>query len=117
VVLRGATQQILDEAERSLHDVLCVLTTHIREARAVPGGGATEMAMACAVERLAATTAGKESLAMGAFARALAALPAVLADNAGLDSAELVAQLRAAHNQGRAQTGLGESPPRAAGQT
>lgn len=39
MVLRGATQQIVDEAERSLHDALCVLTTHVREAKTVYGGG------------------------------------------------------------------------------
>jgi len=49
VVLRGATQQILDEAERSLHDALCVLTTHVRDKRVVPGAGASEMLTATAV--------------------------------------------------------------------
>lgn len=39
IVLRGATQQILDEAERSMHDALCVLTTHVKEAKALYGGG------------------------------------------------------------------------------
>lgn len=106
IVLRGATQQILDEAERSLHDVLCVLTTHIKESKAVCGGGASEMEMACAVERLAANTAGKESLAISAFARSLASLPTIMADNAGLDTAELISQLRAAHNQSQAFMGI-----------
>uniref|UniRef100_A0A914WXM8 T-complex protein 1 subunit beta n=1 Tax=Plectus sambesii TaxID=2011161 RepID=A0A914WXM8_9BILA len=61
VVLRGATQQILDEAERSLHDALCVLTTHIKEAKTVAGGGAAEMLMSTAVAAEAPKTAGKES--------------------------------------------------------
>ena len=50
IVLRGSTQQILDEAERSLHDALCVLSTHMKEARTVPGAGAAEMLMATAVK-------------------------------------------------------------------
>jgi len=50
IVLRASTQQILDEAERSLHDALCVLSTHMKEARTVPGAGAAEMLMATAVK-------------------------------------------------------------------
>jgi T-complex protein 1 subunit beta len=106
IVLRGATQQILDEADRSLHDVLCVLTTHIKEAKTLCGGGASEMLMACAIQELALKTPGKESLAMEAFAKALAQLPTIMADNAGFDSAELVSQLRAGHNQGKATLGI-----------
>lgn len=49
IVLRGSTQQILDEAERSLHDALCVLTTHIKNSKTVPGAGAAEMLMSNAV--------------------------------------------------------------------
>ncbi|GCB74717.1 hypothetical protein scyTo_0003808 [Scyliorhinus torazame] len=66
IVLRGATQQILDEAERSLHDALCVLAQTVKETRTVYGG----------------------------------------ADNAGYDSADLVAQLRAAHSEGKTTYGL-----------
>lgn len=106
IVLRGATQQILDEAERSIHDALCVLTSTVREPRIVYGGGASEMLMANAVTKLAETTPGKESIAMEAFARALRKLPTIIADNAGYDSSELVAQLRAAHTKGEKTMGL-----------
>ena len=71
VVLRGATQQILDEADRSLHDALCVLTQTVKETRTVFGGGASEMLMAEAVSKLAAKTPGKEAIAIEAFAKAL----------------------------------------------
>lgn len=47
--MRGSTQQILDEAERSLHDALCVLSTHVKNARSIPGAGASEMLMSTAV--------------------------------------------------------------------
>ncbi|XP_048579119.1 T-complex protein 1 subunit beta isoform X2 [Nematostella vectensis] len=106
VVIRGATQQILDEAERSLHDALCVLTQTVKETRTVNGGGASEMLMAHAVSQLAAKTPGKESAAMDAFANALRQLPTIIADNAGYDSADLVAKLRAAHTQGKNTYGL-----------
>lgn len=106
IVLRGATQQILDEAERSLHDALCVLTQTVKEPRIVYGGGCSEMLMANVVSKLAQTVPGKESIAMEAFARALRKLPTIIADNAGYDSSELVAQLRAAHTQDKKTFGL-----------
>lgn len=49
IVLRGATEQILDEAERSLHDALCVLVTHVKEAKIIAGAGAAEILMSNAV--------------------------------------------------------------------
>jgi T-complex protein 1 subunit beta len=107
IVIRGATQQILDEAERSLHDALCVLTSTVRESRIVYGGGNSEMVMSCAVMKEAAATPGKEAMAMEAFARALQQLPTVIADNAGYDSAQLISKLRAAHNSGTFTMGLG----------
>lgn len=107
VVIRGATQQILDEAERSLHDALCVLTATVRESRIVYGGGCSEMIMACAVMKSASATPGKEAVAMEAFARALQQLPTVIADNAGYDSAQLISELRAAHNSSACTVGLG----------
>ncbi|CAG0920628.1 unnamed protein product [Notodromas monacha] len=106
IVLRGATQQILDEAERSLHDALCVLQQTVKETRIVYGGGCSEMLMANAVWNAAATTPGKESVAMEAFARALTQLPVAIADNAGYDSAQLVSELRAAHASGDSTAGL-----------
>ncbi|CAF4129384.1 unnamed protein product, partial [Adineta steineri] len=106
IVLRGATQQILDEAERSIHDVLCVLSQTVKEPRICYGGGAAEMLMATAVSQLAVKTAGKESVAIESFARALRQLPTIIADNAGYDSAELISNLRAAHTSGKSTFGL-----------
>lgn len=106
IILRGATKQILDEAERSLHDALCVLQQTVKETRIVYGGGCSEILMANAVSRLAAKTAGKEAIAIESFAKALRQLPTVIADNAGYDSAELISQLRAAHTEGKETMGL-----------
>lgn len=106
IVIRGATQQIIDEAERSLHDALCVLAATVKESRIVFGGGCSEVLMANAVLLEAAKTPGKEAVAMEAFARALTQLPTTIADNAGYDSAQLVSELRAAHSQGRNSFGL-----------
>ncbi|KAJ3313304.1 T-complex protein 1 subunit beta [Boothiomyces sp. JEL0838] len=106
IVLRGASNQLLDEAERSLHDALCVLSQTVKEPKTVLGGGCSEMLMSNAVEKVAVTTAGKKALAIEAFARALRQMPTILADNAGYDSSELVARLRAAHAQGQSKSGL-----------
>jgi len=70
IVLRGSSLHLLDEAERSLHDALAVLSQTIAEPRVVYGGGCIEMAMARSVDELAAKTPGKQSLAIEAFARA-----------------------------------------------
>jgi len=104
--LRGSTQQILDEADRSLHDALCVLATHVRDARTLPGAGASEMLMSTAVMVESQKVPGKESLAMEAFARALSKLPTIICDNAGLDSAELISRIRAEHNKGNNRIGI-----------
>ncbi|KAI5732882.1 hypothetical protein M8J76_005303 [Diaphorina citri] len=106
IVIRGATQQIIDEADRSLHDALCVLAATVRETRVVYGGGCSEMLMAVAISNEATRTPGKEAVAMEAFARSLAMLPTTIADNAGYDSAQLVSELRAAHASGKSTAGL-----------
>ena len=106
IVLRGATQQILDEAERSLHDALCVLSQTVKEPRIIFGGGSSEMLMANAVTVLSTKTAGKEAFAMEAYAKALRQIPTIIADNGGYDSAQLVSELRAAHAQGKSSYGI-----------
>lgn len=108
VVLRGSTNQMVDEADRSLHDALSVLSQTVKETRVVLGGGCAEMLMSVAVEDAAKTVKGKKALAVEAFARALRQIPTILADNAGYDSSDLVTRLRAAHYEGKADAGLGE---------
>lgn len=106
IVLRGASFHVLDEAERSLHDALCVLSQTVQDSRVILGGGWPEMLMAKQVDELARRTPGKKSLAIDAFAHALRAIPTIIADNAGLDSADLVAQLRADHQDEDTKTGI-----------
>lgn len=97
IVLRGSSTHLLEEADRSLHDALAVLAETVKESCISFGGGCSEMLMAQAVEEEAAKTPGKKQLAMEAFARALRSLPTIIADNAGFDSAELIAKIRAEH--------------------
>lgn len=106
IVVRGASQHILDEAERSLHDALCVIQQTVKESRTVLGAGCSEMIMARAVEEKAKTTPGKKSLAMLAYAHALRQIPTIIADNAGLDSSDLVTRLVAEHYSNNNTMGL-----------
>lgn len=71
IVLRGSGQHILDEAERSLHDAICVLVAACKSHRTILGGGNSEMRMSLAVDDLAKTLQGKQAIAVEAFARAL----------------------------------------------
>jgi len=106
IVLRGTSQHILDEAERSIHDAVCVISQTVRETRTVLGAGCSEFIMAKAIEERAKTTPGKKSLAMQAFANALKMIPTTIADNAGLDSNDLVTRLQAEHYLGHTTMGL-----------
>ncbi|KAL8731523.1 MAG: hypothetical protein Q9166_003369 [cf. Caloplaca sp. 2 TL-2023] len=106
IVLRGATEQLLDEAERSLHDALAVLSQTVREPKTTLGGGCAEMAMAKAVEQESPNVAGKKATAVDAFAAALRQLPTILADNAGFDSSDLVARLKKEMYNGKTSSGL-----------
>ncbi|KAF5200269.1 T-complex protein 1 subunit beta [Thalictrum thalictroides] len=106
IVLRGASNHVLDEAERSLHDALCVLSQTVVDSRVLLGGGWPEMVMAKEVDELARKTPGKKAHAIEAFSKALQAIPTTIADNAGLDSAELISQLRAEHHQEGSKAGI-----------
>jgi len=106
VVLRGSTNQMVDEAERSLHDALSVLSQTVKETRIVLGGGCSEMLMSNAADEAARKVSGKKAIAVESFARALRQIPVILADNAGFDSSDLTSRLRAAHYEGRSDSGL-----------
>ncbi len=67
IVLRGSSTHILDEAERSLHDALCVLVSTIKKKKITYGGGNSEITMAIAVEELAKTVKGKQVLVIFEF--------------------------------------------------
>ena len=106
IVLRGASTHLLDEAERSLHDALCVLVQTIKNKKVIYGGGHSEIAMSNATDTLAKTVPGKKSLAIEAFGRALRKLPSIICDNGGFDSSELVPQLRAEITNGSRTAGI-----------
>lgn len=106
IVLRGASQHLLDEAERSIHDALCVICETIKSHKVVYGGGFCETKIALELEKLAKEKSGKESLAIESFSRALMQIPTIIADNAGLDSSELVSNLKSKVYSGSEDAGL-----------
>ena len=106
IVLRGASAHLLEEAERSLHDALCVITETVKSHNLVYGGGFTEMKMALEVDNLAKKEKGKESLCIEAFAKALRQIPTIICDNAGYDSSEIISNLKKEINDGSTTAGI-----------
>jgi len=98
IILRGANDYMLDEMERSMHDILCAVKRTLESNAVVPGGGAVESALSIYLENFAHTLGSREQLAIAEFANALLVIPKTLAVNAAKDSTELVAKLRAYHN-------------------
>ena len=106
IILRGASAHLLEEAERSLHDALCVVAETVKSHNMVYGGGFSEMKMAQSVEELAKTEKGKESICIESFAKALRQLPTIICDNAGLDSSEIISNLKKAIIEGAPSAGI-----------
>ncbi|MEM3703260.1 MAG: thermosome subunit beta [Candidatus Bathyarchaeia archaeon] len=97
IVVRGGTEHVVDEAERSLHDALCVVRNAIEDEKIVPGGGAPEAEVAKRLRDYAVKVGGREQLAIEAFADAVESIPLILAENAGLDPIDIMVALRAKH--------------------
>jgi chaperonin GroEL (HSP60 family) len=97
VVVRGGTEHVVDEAERSLHDALCVVRDAIEDKKIVAGGGAPEAESAKQLREYAVKVGGREQLAIEAFSDALESIPLALAENAGLDPIDVMVDLRAKH--------------------
>jgi len=97
ILLRAGISNVLDEAERTLHDALCVIASLFDRAMIVGGGGAVEMELSQRLLDFASKQSGKEQIAIETYARALEIIPITLAENAGLDPIEIVSQLRNAH--------------------
>ena len=93
IVLRGGTEHVVDEAERSLHDALCVVRDAIEDAKIVAGGGAPEEETARQLREYAVKVGGREQLAIEAFADAMESIPLALAENAGLDPIDIMVEL------------------------
>jgi len=106
ILIRGGTERMIDETERSIHDALCVVRDVVRDPRVVGGGGAVEIEAASQLRRWAQGLSGREQLAAMSFADAMEAVTMALAENAGLDPIDMLAELRSHHEKGEKWAGI-----------
>ena len=106
ILIRGGTERLNNEAERSIHDALCVIRDLIQEPKIVAGGSASEMEMATSLKKYAQTISGREQLAILAFAEALETIAVTLSENAGLDPIDILSELRAKHEKRETWAGI-----------
>lgn len=105
ILVRGSNDLVLDEAERSIHDALCVVRSLVKSRRLLYGGGAPEMEISLKLSQYARTLSGTQQYCFKAFAEAFEVIPYTLAENAGLNAIEIVTQLRAKHAAGEVNAG------------
>ncbi len=106
ILIRGGTELIVDEADRAIHDALCVVRDVVEDQKIVGGGGAPELEVAIQLRDYASTLGGREQLAVEIFADSMDIIPKTLAENAGLDQIDILMKLRAAHQQGNKFAGF-----------
>ena len=106
VVVRGANQLVLDEAERSIHDALCVIRCLVKERALIAGGGAPEIEVSRVLMKESTKLAGVEHFVYQEFAEALEVVPTTLAENAGLNPINVVTDLRNRHENGERNAGI-----------
>jgi thermosome len=106
ILIRGGTELIVDEADRAIHDALCVVRDVVEDQKIVGGGGAPELEVAIQLREYASTLGGREQLAVEIFADSMDIIPKTLAENAGLDQIDILMKLRAAHQQGNKFAGF-----------
>ncbi|MQM20339.1 hypothetical protein Taro_053359 [Colocasia esculenta] len=106
VVVRGSNQLVIDEAERSLHDALCVVRCLVNKKFLIAGGGAPEIELSRQLGAWAKELTGMESYCVKEFAEALEVIPYTLAENAGLNPIAIVTELRNKHAQGEINAGI-----------
>ncbi len=106
LLLRGGSQRVVDEVERSIHDAIMVVRDVIQFPLIVAGGGAPETYAATKIRSWSKTLEGREQLAAEKFAEALESIPITLAENAGMDPIDTLATLRSRQIKGEKWTGI-----------
>jgi archaeal chaperonin len=106
ILIRGGSQRVVDEVDRSLHDALMVVKDVIEKPAVVAGGGAPEEFLASSLKDWADRFEGREQLAIKKYAEALEIIPLTIAENAGMDPINTMVTLRAKHSQGKKWTGI-----------
>lgn len=106
ILMRGSNRLVLDEADRSIHDALCVVRSLVKKRYLISGGGSPEAECALRLSQWAKTLTGVRSYCVRSFAEALEIIPYTLAENAGINPIEIVTELRNRHNAGEASAGI-----------
>uniref|UniRef100_A0A8D2GYD5 T-complex protein 1 subunit theta n=1 Tax=Urocitellus parryii TaxID=9999 RepID=A0A8D2GYD5_UROPR len=106
IVLRGSTDNLMDDIERAVDDGVNTFKVLTRDKRLVPGGGATEIELAKQITSYGETCPGLEQYAIKKFAEAFEAIPRALAENSGVKANEVISKLYAVHQEGNKNVGL-----------
>ncbi|MBN2112476.1 TCP-1/cpn60 chaperonin family protein [Candidatus Woesearchaeota archaeon] len=106
ILVRGGTEHVVDEVKRALEDSVGDLAASIHVGKVVAGGGAPEVEVSKGLKKFANSMSGKEQLAVQAFATAMEIIPVTLAESAGLDPIDKMAELKAAHDKGMKWAGI-----------
>ncbi len=106
ILVRGGTEHVVDEVERSLVDSLHVVASALQDGKIIPGGGAAAIEIAMKLREYSASVGGREQLAIEKFAEAIEIIPRTLSENAGLDSIGILISLKKEHTNGRKNMGV-----------
>ncbi|MFC7199689.1 thermosome subunit alpha [Halospeciosus flavus] len=106
LLLRGGTEHVAEETKRVIKDCFSVAQLALQDKAVVPGGGASEMALAHHLDTFASQVGGRSQLAVESFAEALEAIPRTLATSAGLDAIDTLAELRTHQHRGETTAGV-----------
>ena len=106
ILLRGGSEHVVDEAERSLVDALSVISLAVEDGKLTVGAGATAIELSQRLKDYATTVGGREQIAIEAFAGALEIIPTALAENAGMDPIDILIDLRSSHKNGMMYHGV-----------
>ncbi len=109
ILIRGGTDHVVSEMERSLNDAIRVAAITKEDGKYLPGGGAIEAELSMRIRNFANTVGGREQLAIEAFAKTLEVIPRTLAENSGMDPINTLIKLKASHEKGNSTHGIGLS--------
>jgi len=106
LLIRGGSQRVVDEVDRSIHDALMVVKDVIERPAIVAGGGAPEALLAAFLKDWSESFDGRQQLAIKKFAEALEIIPLTIAENAGMDPIDTMVTLRAKQSEGKKWSGI-----------
>jgi chaperonin GroEL (HSP60 family) len=106
ILIRGGTEHVVDEIERSLEDATSVAAVAIEDEKLITGGGSSAVEIALRLREYSASVGGREQIAIDAFASAMEVVPTALSENAGLDPIDVLIELRKAHKNGKKNAGI-----------